>query len=250
MILSGKGKDMMDKQKFERMVNLFLNRKDKNNEPLHMHYLLMKQNEHCYLHRFNDRAEMSDVRSISKTVLTLVTGIVVKLSQEGKYPTFHEETFIYPLIQDVIHVTNKENLAHLKQVQVKHLLTHTVGYDEVLLMRQDIIDIDPYRYVDLLANHPIVYKPGEHYLYSNAGFYLLSVVLQEFLQEDLLKFIARELFTPLHIENYHWEKYGEYLAGATRLWLLPKDLLKIGELLLQNGEFNNRQLMLFDWIEK
>lgn len=240
----------MDKEKFEHVVDLFLKKKDENNEALNMHYLLMKQDDRSYLHRFKQRTVMSDVRSISKTVLTLVTGIVVKLSYEGKYPFFNEETFIYPIIKDVIHLTNKQNVAHLKQIQVKHLLTHTIGYNEVLLMRQDIIDIDPNRYVDLLVNHPIVYKPGEYYLYSNAGFYLLSVVLQEFLQEDLLGFINRELFTPLHIKKSYWEKYGDYLAGATRLWLLPKDLLKIGELLLHNGKFNNHQLILGSWINK
>jgi len=241
---------MMNEQSFKRMIDLFLKKKDKNNESLNMHYLLLKQADRSYLHRFNQRTEMSDIRSISKTVMTLLAGIVSKLSYEGKYPPFNEETYIYPIIKDVIHLTNKQNLDHLRKVQVKHLLTHTVGYDEVLLMRQDITDIDPYKYVDLLVNHPIVYKPGEHYLYSNAGFYLLSVVLQEFLQEDLSIFVARELFTPLQIKNYHWEKYGHYLAGATRLWLLPEDLLKIGELLLHNGKFNDQQLISENWINK
>lgn len=240
----------MNNKDFNRIVDLFFEKKDESNEALHMHYLLINQDDQSYLHRFNERTKMSDIRSISKTVLTIVAGIVTRLSEQGKYPTFNEEIFIYPLIKDVIHVKNKGNLTYLKQIQVKHLLTHTVGYDEVLLMRQDIIDIDPYDYVDLIVNHPIVYKPGEHYLYSNAGFYLLSVVLQEFLQEDLLKFIARELFIPLQIDQYDWEKYGNYLAGATRLWLLPEDLLKIGQLLLNNGVYKSRQLLPANWVHK
>lgn len=240
----------MNRQKFQQIVDQFLEMKDQNNDTLNMHYLLIKHHDQHYLHRFNERTAMSDVRSISKTVLTLVAGVVAKKSSEGKYPAFNEETFIYPIIKDVIHITNKQNIDYLKQIQVKHLLTHTIGYDEVLLMRQDITDIDPYSYVDLLVNHPIIYQPGEHYLYSNAGFYLLSVVLQEFLQEDLLKFIERELFSPLDIRAFSWEKYGNYLAGATRLWMKPEDVLKIGELLLQNGKMNGNQLVQTDWIEK
>jgi len=64
-------------------------------------------------------------------------------------------------------------------------MTHTMGYDKILLMRDDMKNMNSYDYVDFIINYPITYKAGEHYLYSNAGFYLLSAVLQEFLQEDL-----------------------------------------------------------------
>src|SRR5690625_5205387 len=85
-------------------------------------------------------------------------------------------------------------------------------------MRDDITHLDPFAYLHYIVNYPIVYEPGEYYLYSNAGFYLLGVVLQEFLQEDLLIFIKRELLDPLGVKNFKWEKYGDYIAGATRLW--------------------------------
>src|SRR5699024_10636111 len=125
--------------------------------------------------------------------------------KEGKLPKIDENTFIYPIIEDVIQIKNKQNKPLLKKVQIKHLLTHTIGYEAVLLMRDDIVDMDPYQYVDYLINYPIVYQPGQYYLYSNAGFYLLGVVLQEFLQEDLLTFIKREVFEPLGITKFTWE---------------------------------------------
>ena len=131
----------------------------------------------------------------------------------------------------------------LKKIRVKHLLNHTVGYDKVILMRNDIKTLDPYTYLDYVINQPIVYNPGEYYLYSNAGFYLLSVVLQEFLNEDLLTFIDQNLFSKLKINNFRWQKYGNYLAGATRLWMLPNDLIKIGEVLLNNGKYKDQQII-------
>lgn len=240
----------MKQEEFNNIVNMFKKEKDKNNQSLNMHYLLIKEKDQCYLHHFNDRKQPSDIRSISKTVLTIVLGVVIKLSQEGKYPKITDETYIYPIIKHVINLENKENEAKLKKVKIKHLLTHTVGYKDALLMRDDITHLDPFEYLNYVVNAPIVYEPGEYYLYSNAGFYLLGVVLQEFLEEDLLIFIKREVFDLLGLLDFKWEKYGNYIAGATRLWLLPEDLLKFGELLLQNGKVNGKQLISENWIRK
>ncbi|HHX60971.1 MAG TPA: beta-lactamase family protein, partial [Epulopiscium sp.] len=49
--------------------------------------------------------------------------------------------------------------------------------------KDNIVDIDPFTYLDHLINEPIKHQPGKYYLYSNAGFYLLSGVL--FLNETL-----------------------------------------------------------------
>ncbi len=117
-------------------------------------------------------------------------------------------------------------------------------------MRNDVADRDPFTYLDYLINEPLMHEAGDYYLYSNAGFYLLSVVLQEFINEDLLGFFERNLFQELEIEDYRWEKYGNYLAGATRLWMNALDLLKIGELLLGKGLYQGKRLVSKEWIDK
>ena len=240
----------MNQAKFNKIVNRFTKEKDKHNQSLKIHTLLIKNKNHCYVHHFNDAGIPSDIRSISKTVLTLILGVVIRLSEEGAYPKISDETYIYPIIKHKIHLENKENEAKLKKVKIKHLLTHTVGFKDILLMRNDIAHLDPSEYLNNVVNAPIVYEPGEYYLYSNAGFYLLSVVLQEFLQEDLLIFTKRELFDPLGVKDFKWEKYGNYIAGATRLWLKPEALLKFGELLLQHGEMNGKQFITENWLQK
>lgn len=238
----------MNKERFNEIVKTFQNSKDSTNQPLNMHSLLINQKDCCYLHNFQDQNKPSDIRSISKTVLTLVLGIVIKQSQLRKLPNINEHSYIYPILKKVITIRDAANQAMFEKVQIKHLLSHTIGYDDVLLMRDDIAGKDSFSYLDYLVNYPIIHNPGEHYLYSNAGFYLLSVLLQEFLQQDLLDFIKRELFVPLQVTNFDWEKYGNYLAGATRLWLYPEDLLKIGILLMQNGNYKDCQIITPQWI--
>lgn len=240
----------MDQTSFDEIVQQFNETLDNEKHPLKMNDLMIKQKEQEYLYSFKEEQGMSDVRSLSKTILTIFLGVLIRQSKEGKYPQIHEETYIYPIIKEAINLENDENLEKLEKVQIKHLLTHTIGYEEVLLMRQDITGMEGKDFINYLVNYPIVHEPGEYYLYSNAGFYLLSVVLEEFLQEDLLSAMKRELFSPLGINEFKWEKYGPYIAGATRLWLLPEDLMKFGELLLNDGRFEGRKFFTKDWLEK
>lgn len=238
----------MNNARFTEMVTFYENQQNKKGEKVKINHLLVYQKGDYQTHAFNNK-DLNDIRSISKTVMTLLFGRICMLYNEnGK--TLSEETFVYPIIKEAINRTNEENLEQLKKIQVKHLLTHTIGYDDVLLMRGDIKDKDPYSYVDYLVNHPIVHQPGEYYLYSNAGFYLLSVFLQELMGRDLLEVADEVLFSKLEVKEYRWAKYGNYLAGATRLWLYPEDLLKMGQLLLNKGSYRGEQLIAEEWIDK
>lgn len=240
----------MNQKLFNELISEFKNTQDAKGNILNMHYFLIKEKDRVYCHNFNNRQVASDIRSISKTVLTLLAGIVMDLSAEGKYPPFDQDTYVFPLLKDAVKLSNLGNQKQLEKVQVKHLITHTVGYDQVLLMRGDIQDMDPFTYLDYVINAPIQYEPGKYYLYSNAGFYLLSALLQEFLKEDLLEFADRHLFKPLGIKDYSWDRYGNYLAGATRLKMYPKDLLKIGQVLMDKGVYHNKQIVCHEWIKK
>ena len=234
----------MNNETFKKIVKFYENKHNKKGDKVNMKHLLVYQNGKYQTHVF-EQNERSDIRSISKTVMTLLFGRICMLHTD-----LSEETYIYPVIQNVAELKNEVNKEKLEKLQVKHLLTHTIGYDDVLLMRGDIQNKDPYSLVDYVINYPIAHNPGERYLYSNAGFYLLSVFLQEFLGQDLLEIADDIFFSELDITDYHWEKYGNYLAGATRLWLYPEDLLKMGQLLLNKGQYQGKSFISEGWIEK
>lgn len=234
----------MNKEAFNEIVRAF----NESDQDIKINHLLVYEKGSTFKHIFT-KDEPNDIRSISKTVMTLLFGRLSLLSSlEGQ--NLSEETYIYPTIKKVVNITNTSNIEKLKKVQVKHLLTHSIGYEDVLLMRDDIKDMDPFKYVEYIVNHPIKHHPGEYYMYSNAGFYLLSVFLQELLGKDLLEVADEVLFSELNIKDYRWERYGAYLAGATRLWFDPEDLLQIGKLLLNNGSYEGKQLLPDDWVTK
>ena len=83
-------------------------------------------------------------------------------------------------------------------------MTHTIGFDTKLLKTKDVVGIDPSTFLDLVCNTPIVYQPGEYFLYSNAAPFLLAVVFQEITGINLAMFAEERIFTPLGIKDYKW----------------------------------------------
>ncbi|WP_394018103.1 serine hydrolase domain-containing protein [Anaerococcus cruorum] len=205
--------------------------------------IIYKYGHGYIINKKND--EQVNVRSIAKTIIALACGILI-----DQNIGFDEETYIYPIIKNKVNLTNKKNEKYLKQVKVKHLLTHTIGYRDVLMMSKDINKFNIDNLLDEVVNYPIYYKPGTHFLYSNASYYILAATMEEALGYDLFAFIEENIFKPLAIKNAKADKYGNYLAGATKFYLTADDLLKIGKLLLNNGKFEGRQIVSDAWVKK
>ena len=284
----------MEQERFDQLADRFEEARDSNGDPLRMHALLVGQGERQFVHRFGGRTGPSDIRSLSKTVLTLIAGTLA-----ARDPSFGLETAVWELLEPAVERSwvagatraysgvfpggafsnaappsgstlsdgaltaqrepawrDPKNQERWKQVRVKHLISHTTGFDQVLMMRGDIKDLDPASLLSYVAGSPLKHEPGQHYLYSNAGFYLLSAFLELYLsshgQGSLEDFAREAFFEPLGIDDWSWEKYGDYLAGATRLWLNPEDVGKIGHLLLAEGRIGGdtgRQLVPREWVQ-
>ena len=60
------------------------------------------------------------------------------------------------------------------------------------------------------------------------------------------------LFKPLGITDFEWKNYPKNgkIAAAAGLRLRPRDAAKIGQLVLNRGTWNGKQIVSADWIEK
>ena len=186
-----------------------------------------------------------NIRSIAKTVMAIANGILIEKSNEK----YNLETFIYPYLKNELTINNTENLEYIKKIKVKHLLTHTMGYDEPLLMSKDIPTIDNDKLVSYSLNYPIKYEPGRYFKYSNVGYYILSCLMDKLLNEGTYEFINNNLFGKIGITNPRWDRYGSHLAGATKLYLSDLDLLKIGKIILGKGKFEGINLVASKYIK-
>jgi hypothetical protein len=80
--------------------------------------------------------------------------------------------------------------------------------------------------------------------------HLLSVIISKATRTETEKFAKENLFEPLAISNYKWEKLkdGYNDGGGLSLWMKTDDLAKIGQLLLNNGEMNMQQIVSKQWV--
>jgi CubicO group peptidase (beta-lactamase class C family) len=107
---------------------------------------------------------------------------------------------------------------------------------------------DPYRYA---LTRPVDTPPGTVWNYSGGSAALISAVLHQATgkTEDVL---AQELlFDPLGIHDVAWVRYpgnNEPLA-ASGLAMRPRDLTKLGQLVLNHGAWDGRQIVPAAWID-
>jgi CubicO group peptidase (beta-lactamase class C family) len=190
-----------------------------------------------------------DVRSISKSVVSLLFGIAL---DRKLIASIDEPVFTYFPDYAALRTPEKD------RILLRHLLTMTSGlaWDEDRLysdpMNSDVMmkhSAEPYRFV---LEQPVWHEPGEVWNYSGGNTQLLAGVLQKTTGKPLAEFAKEALFEPLGITQFEWmdmPSSGE-AAAASGLRLRPRDMAKIGELVLRKGMWNGRRVVSEAWIEE
>jgi CubicO group peptidase (beta-lactamase class C family) len=96
---------------------------------------------------------------------------------------------------------------------------------------------------------PMENKPGEKFVYNSGITILLSHIL--FIATDMHvdEYAKKYLFEPLGINNFYWKKTPKGLTDTEGgLYLSSRDFAKIGLLYLQNGQWDNVQILDKDWV--
>jgi CubicO group peptidase (beta-lactamase class C family) len=133
---------------------------------------------------------------------------------------------------------------NLKAMTVRDLLTMSGGHDTEPA-RGDSPSVKQF-----LA-HPVVYKPGTHFLYNTMGSYVLSAIVTKVTGQTSLEYLKPRLFQPLGIESPRWDASVEGNSlGGYGLYLRTEDIAKLGQLYLQKGKWNGKQLVPQEWIEE
>ena len=98
---------------------------------------------------------------------------------------------------------------------------------------------------------PVVHKPGTHFQYNSMGAYTLSAIVTKVTGQTTLEFLKPRLFEPLGIENPQWavSPEGNSLGGGG-LKICTEDIAKFGQLYLQRGKWNGKQLVPEKWVEQ
>lgn len=199
---------------------------------------------------FYKEEQLHELRSCAKLLVAMAIGIAIDKGLSIAGEPLDLNTKIFPTIKDIVNITNKSNIEKIKEWTIKDLLTHTTGYESQMMSERFIQDIDKDNLVDYALNYDIPYEVGVRFAYNNVEPFILSVFFQEAFNQNLTDFINENIFKKLKILDYKWENYSKYCPGATGLYLKHSDFHKIGQLLLNDGKYNNNQIISSNWIKE
>jgi CubicO group peptidase (beta-lactamase class C family) len=98
--------------------------------------------------------------------------------------------------------------------------------------------------------HPVPFKPGTHFLYNTSATYMLSAIVQKATGQTVLDYLKPRLFEPLGIERPTWEASPQGITvGGYGLSIRTEDIVRFGQLYLQKGKWQGKQLVPASWIE-
>ena len=136
----------------------------------------------------------------------------------------------------------------LAELNVRDLITMSVGMDPEPTGR--VVSQDSNWVKGFLAS-PIINKPGTKFLYNSLSTYMLSAIVQKVTGQKVIDYLTSRLFQPLGIEGEDWETDPKGInTGGWGLRLKTEDMAKFGQLLLQKGSWNGKQVVPKAWVEE
>jgi CubicO group peptidase (beta-lactamase class C family) len=189
---------------------------------------------------------LHDVRDVTKSIVGLLYGIALG---QGRVPPADQPLIAqFPEYQDLAKDPGKARLT------IAHALTMTLALEwneEVAWEHSDEAAIEhaPDRYRFILER-PMLGTPGKGFIYCGAATALLGRLIERGTGVDLHSFAKATLFEPLGIGATEWRKDGDGIASAAKgLRLAPRDLARIGQMIVAGGQWNGQTVVPPDWLE-
>ncbi len=179
------------------------------------------------------------MNSVSKTYTATAIGFAVS---EGRLKVTDKVISFFP---DKLPANVSQ---HLKDLEIKHLLTMSVGHDPNAVREKTRTNDD---WVKVFLAEPITEKPGTQFNYNSLATYMLSAIIQKVTGEKLIDYLHPRLFCPLGIVGASWEECPEGInIGGWGLYVKTEDMAKLGQFFLQKGKWNGEQLLPESWIDE
>ena len=191
--------------------------------------------------------------SVTKTISSLLIGIAIeKKLIKGVNENI---TTFFPEYEDIDWSSGKSD------IKLHHILSMTTGLDwsEVGIpysssrnTHSQMYDSDDW--ARFVLERPMKFMPGERFNYNTGTSNMLAHIIKNSTGWQADDFTEENLFKPLGISGFDWFKdpNGYPSTGGTQggISLRPRDMAKIGYLILNNGRWKDSQILPASWIEE
>jgi CubicO group peptidase (beta-lactamase class C family) len=218
---------------------------------VNIHGVLVVKDDALVLEEYfdgNDRNTLHEIRSATKSIGSMLTGIAI-----DKELIRSEEEPIYKYFEDDYQPADGWTDKAMR-VEIRHLLSMMSGYECADLATNFACEdamYDTDDWVQYSLDLPFAYSPGEYWAYNSSSLILVGEAVARVSGLELDEFAERYLFEPLAIEKFRWNfspKGRAWIGGGARM--IPREMAKIGQLMLNRGEWNGQRLMSEEWIDK
>ncbi len=229
-----------------KLFNQIKNRENK------IHSVLLIKNDQLIIEEYfkgHSANQPHDLRSTTKSIRSILMGIAI---DKGFIDSIND-----PISKYLKSPIPKKNLDPRKEkITIKHLLTMSSGLDCNDWNKKSKGQEDKvYKKKDWLQhtlNLPMVNEPGTVSNYCSMGVVLLAEIISQASGMTIDKFAEQYLFNPLDINNVNWGHTSnkKIIPSGKRLYMTSRDMAKIGQLILNKGKWNEKQIVSKKWIEE
>lgn len=184
-----------------------------------------------------------DIASVTKSVTSTLIGIAVDRGSmsldQGMLASFPD-------------LARSPTFDGKSDIDLLHLLTMTSGLSCGRTPGEPELNemIGSDHYVQYALELPMAVAPGAEWAYCSPGSHLMSAMIANASGTSTLEFAKENLFGPLGIMDVTWPTDPQ---GVNRGWgdlqLHPRDMVRIGQLFLNEGSWNGVQIVSKDWVE-
>lgn len=137
--------------------------------------------------------------------------------------------------------------ANLQAMRVRHLLSMNTGHQEDTTDR--VFGSQTTNWPRAFLALPVEREPGTWFVYNTAATYMLSAIITKLTGQPLIDYLRPRLFEPLGIENPRWESDPVGISlGGTGLHIRLEEIARFGQMYLQRGMWEGRQIVPAAWI--
>lgn len=193
-----------------------------------------------------DASTLHDIRSISKSVTSLLWGIA---QGQGKMPPLDTPVLsLFPGLADL-------NRDGREAITLSQMLSMSSGLAWNEWRATSFLNNDEFglfwhtSQAHYVFDRPMAAPAGTQFNYNGGNTAVLAQLLAERVGMSLPEYARTQLFEPLGITDWEWvdDYRGRPLAFAG-VRLRPRDLARIGQFVLQHGQWNGRQIVPAEWI--
>lgn len=195
----------------------------------------------AYMRDPGERTRFHHIQSATKSITAILVGIVI---DQGLLPS--EEVAIYDVIPEAFDEDERK-----RAITLQHVLTMQTGLEFDNDENTQELFYSKGSSLEFVLHRALVFEPGTSFYYHDGNPQLASGVIQAISGVTEQAFARRYLFEPLGIDDWQWESHRDGLTfGAFGLWLRPRDMAKVGQMLVQDGVWQGERIVSSEWLSE